>query len=162
MILLGDSITAWNPVKGVVNLGVPGDTTRDILWRLEEIEETHGDEICLMAGVNDVIMGFSREKALENFSSLIWRLKKRFRRVTVISILPIDNIQRNERIECLNREIEKISAEARAEYLDIHSEFMGKDGRIDPRYTTDGIHLSTKGYELLNNKLNLPLLREVF
>ena len=156
MILLGDSITAWNPRRDVVNLGVPGDTTRDILWRVEELKEQQGDEIYLMAGVNDVIMGFSAEKTLENYRTLIFMLKEKFRRVTAISILPVDNICRNEKIEELNKEIEGITLQAQVNYLDIYSEFTGVDGRIDVRYTTDGVHLSSRGYELLNNKLNLP------
>ncbi len=156
MILLGDSITAWNPVKGVVNLGVPGDTTRDMLWRLEEVEEACGDEIYLMAGINDIIMGFSDERILGNDILLIGELKKSFRRLTIISILPVDNIDRNKRIEALNVRIEEIATEAQAGYLDIYSEFLGRNGEIDSRYTTDGIHLSARGYELLNSKLNLP------
>lgn len=156
MILLGDSITAWNPRRGVVNLGVPGDTTRDILWRLEELEECGKDVIYIMAGVNDVIMGFSEEKTMENYSSLIWKLKDRFKRLTVISILPVDNKIRNDRIVSLNRKIEKLALKAQVNYLNIYPEFTGKDGKIDGRYTTDGIHLSTRGYELLNRKLNLP------
>ncbi len=156
MILLGDSIMAWNPVKGVVNLGVPGDTTRDMLWRLEEVEEAFGDEIYLMAGINDIIMGFSDERILGNYILLIDELKKRFRGLTVISILPVDNMDRNKRIEALNVRIEEIATEAQVRYLDIYSEFLGGDGRLDPSYTSDGIHLSTRGYELLNSKLNLP------
>lgn len=156
MILLGDSITAWNPVRGVVNLGVLGDTTRDILWRLEEIEEEREDDIYLMAGVNDVIMGFPDEKILGNYTLLINELKKKFRSLTVISILPVDNMDRNKKIESLNGRIEEIATKAQAGYLDIYSEFLGRDGGIDSRYTTDGIHLSTRGYELLNSKLNLP------
>ncbi len=156
MILLGDSITAWNPVRGVVNLGVPGDTTRDLLWRLEEIEEGREGEIYLMAGVNDVIMGFPDEKILGNYTLLINELKKKFRSLTVISILPVDNMDRNKRIEALNRRIEEVATEAQVRYLDIYSEFLGGDGRLDPSYTSDGIHLSTRGYELLNSKLNLP------
>ncbi len=156
MILVGDSITAWNPVKGVVNLGIPGDTTRDILWRLEEIRKVQGDGVYLMAGVNDVIMGFSDEKILGNYTLLINELKRRFKRIMIISILPVDNIRRNERIEFLNGRIEEMAIEAQVRYLDIYSEFLGSDGRIDARYATDGVHLSTRGYELLNRKLNLP------
>ncbi len=156
MILLGDSITAWNPVRGIVNLGVPGDTTRDILWRLEELEGKQGETLCLMAGVNDVIMGFSEEKTLKNYSSLIWTLKKMFKELTVISILPVDSSVRNERIVSLNRKIEELAIKAQVNYLDIYHELLGRDGKIDVRYTTDGIHLSTRGYELLNKKLNLP------
>jgi len=157
MILLGDSITAWNPRKDAVNMGVPGDTVRDILWRVEDILELTGDEVYLMAGINDIIMGFSEGKILENYTKLVGTLKKNFKRLIVISVLPVDSSSRNEIIRSLNKKIEEITQEAGGEYLDIYQEFTGKDGNIDIKYTTDGVHLSSKGYDLLNTKLTLPL-----
>ena len=157
MILLGDSITAWNPRKDAVNMGVPGDTVRDILWRVEDILEVAGDEVYLMAGINDIIMGFSEGKILENYTKLVGTLKKNFKRLIVISVLPVDSSSRNEIIRSLNKKIEEIGQEAGGEYLDLYQGFTGKAGNIDMKYTTDGVHLSSKGYDLLNTKLTLPL-----
>lgn len=154
--LLGDSITAWNPWKNVINLGVPGDATRDILWRIEEVKTNSKGIVYLMAGVNDILMGISEERSVFNYKKILDELFGSYIKVVVLSILPVagDKV-RNEKIRSLNNKIKRLCSSRGCKYVDIYLNFIDGNEELDYRYTTDGIHLSTKGYEELNRLLDI-------
>ncbi len=93
IIFLGDSITAWNSelknIENSENFGVPGFISRDIVWQLQgDDEETiSGHTVCLMVGVNDIMMGISIEKTLSNIKEIIEMLKKRFEKIIFIETI---------------------------------------------------------------------------
>lgn len=155
-IMIGDSITAWNPKKDVVNYGVPGYCTRDILWRMEEIKVGKDDKVILMMGTNDILMNILDTKIIENYSKILESLMIKSKNIVAFSILPIvgENI-RNERIVSLNEKIESLCAEKEVEFSELSSEFMDKNGRLKSEFTTDGIHLSTSGYKVLNRLIDV-------
>ena len=156
IIFLGDSITAWNSelknIENSENFGVPGFISRDIVWQLQgDDEETiSGHTVCLMVGVNDIMMGISIEKTLSNIKEIIEMLKKRFEKIIFISILPIDNVNMNKNIQRLNENIKNIEG---IEFLDVHNYFLNEHKMIDYKFTTDGAHLSNYGYEILNKEI---------
>lgn len=151
VVFLGDSITAWNPRKDTVNYGVPGDTVRDIFWRIEDIRGEEESWVYLMAGVNDIIMGISEIKTLEYYKKLLIFLKNSCRGVSVVSVLPIaGETEKNLKIISLNKVVTELCMEMDINYIDIYREFLGEEGWLDYRYTTDGVHLSARGYCLLN------------
>lgn len=156
IIFLGDSITAWNSelknIENNENFGVPGFISRDIVWQLQgDDEETiSGHTVCLMVGVNDIMMGISIEKTLSNIKEIIEMLKKRFEKIIFISVLPIDNVNMNKNIQRLNENIKNIEG---IEFLDVHNYFLNEHKMIDYKFTTDGAHLSNYGYEILNKEI---------
>ena len=156
IIFLGDSITAWNSelknIENNENFGVPGFISRDIVWQLQgDDEETiSGHTVCLMVGVNDIMMGISIEKTLSNIKEIIEMLKKRFEKIIFISVLPIDNVNMNKNIQKLNENIKNIEG---IEFLDVHNYFLNEHKMIDYKFTTDGAHLSNYGYEILNKEI---------
>lgn len=153
-VFLGDSITAWNPRKDIVNYGVPGDTVRDIFWRIDDIKGEEESSVYLMAGVNDIIMGISEIKTLEYYKKVLVFLKNSYRRVSVVSVLPIaGEAEKNLKIMSLNKGISDLCMEIGVGYIDVHRGFTNEKGWLDYRYTTDGIHLSAGGYCLLNKEI---------
>ena len=56
-----------------------------------------------------------------------------------------------------NAGILSVCEKTRAGYIDLYSVFVGEDGRMDPKYTNDGLHLLGAGY-LLWASLLRPLL----
>ena len=154
-IVIGDSITAWNPRKDTVNYGVPGDCTRDILWRMEEIKVGKDDKVILMMGINDILMNILDTKIIENYTKILESLITKSKSVVVFSILPIVGEKiRNERIVSLNEKIESLCAEKEVEFVELSSEFTGENGWLKSEFTTDGIHLSTAGYKVLNRMID--------
>lgn len=152
MVIFGDSITAWNPRKDVVNMGIPGDTTRDMLWRIEEIRSLSEKRVVFMGGINDILMGISRERIVENLEKIVDILKTSFSEVILLSILPIQGSEKRKlEIVEINRLIEDMAERKCVGYIGCHSQFSDDRGELRDLYTTDGIHLSTYGYSLLNN-----------
>ena len=92
VILLGDSITEWNPLKHkrIINLGVYGNTTEDIWLRIEDVEEVRGNKVIFKAGVNDVLKKFSLEKSRNYYDKISYTLKNNFEEVIFLSVLPIE------------------------------------------------------------------------
>lgn len=155
-VLLGDSITQWNPIRDrrIVNLGVEGDTTEDILRRIQEVEVANCRKVIFCAGINDILNKFSLEKSCELYRKIIEVLQRNFQEVSLISVLPIENRRRiNMKVRRLNEHIQDIAVGSKVDYLDIHPLFCNGDLNLREEYSTDGIHLSPKGYDILNREI---------
>lgn len=156
IVFLGDSITAWNPhlrkIENSKNLGVPGFASRDIVWQLQGDDEEiiSGHTAVFMAGVNDIMMGYSVERVISNITEIVQMLRKRFERIIIISVLPIDNLSMSDEIRAVNNGIKNLDG---TEYLDVHNLFLNEKNTIDYKLSTDGAHLNTYGYEILNKYL---------
>jgi len=48
----------------------------------------------------------------------------------------------------LNRMLQEVAASTRTRFVDLCPVFLDAGGRLDVRYTTDGLHLHEAGYEL--------------
>ena len=161
-VLLGDSITLWFPAEDLthnrlwLNQGISGDTTAGILNRLSALSPTRPDTIYLMAGINDLIRGETDATILGNFRQIMRRLHQQHpnAQVMVQSILPTQLAKiSNDRIRYLNSQIQAIAQTEGAEYLDIYSKFVDSYGNLRPELTTDGLHLSDRGYEVWQAEL---------
>lgn len=161
-ILLGDSISLWFPPENLthdrlwLNQGISGDTTTGILNRLSALAPTRPDRIYLMAGINDLRRGETDARILTNFRQIIRRLRQQHphAQVVVQSILPTQLAEiPNSRIRDLNGQIQAIAQVEGAEYLDIYSKFINAHGTLRQELTTDGIHLSSLGYQVWRTEL---------
>jgi lysophospholipase L1-like esterase len=53
----------------------------------------------------------------------------------------------NLKIYALNNELEGFCKKTKhLSFLDLHPEFLGNSGEMDPKYTFDGVHLTEAGY----------------
>tara|TARA_A100001015_G_C14766833_1_gene623642 strand:- start:104 stop:607 length:504 start_codon:yes stop_codon:yes gene_type:complete len=74
---IGDSITyagRWSeffPYIRVVNRGVGGDKTSDILSRLDSVLSTEPTKAYLMIGINDINQNVSISNVLENYALIV-------------------------------------------------------------------------------------------
>ncbi|MBD1924253.1 hypothetical protein H6F77_24745 [Microcoleus sp. FACHB-831] len=156
-ILVGDSLTLWFPQEKLpygtlwLNQGISGDNSTGILKRLSAFSQTQPDAIYVLAGVNDLKQGATNEAILSNIRQIIRRLRLNHPRseVVVQSILPtrVSTIS-NIRIRYLNRQIAAIAQQQGASYLDLHSRFTDLEGNLRADLTTDGVHLTRRGYDL--------------
>lgn len=154
-VIVGDSLSQWFPSNRLpnyqlwLNQGISGDTTRGILQRLSDFARTRPDVIYVMAGVNDLKQGYSDNEILWNLQQIVQRLQQAHpqARIVLQSILPTRAPQiPNERIANLNRKLAAIAQRNGAFFLNLHPQFAADDGRMQPEYTTDGVHLTDRGY----------------
>ncbi|MBD2326522.1 GDSL-type esterase/lipase family protein [Alkalinema sp. FACHB-956] len=163
MVMVGDSLSQWYPSDYLpsqdiwLNQGISGDTTRGILQRLDDFSTARPDRIYVMAGVNDVKRGASDREILQNLSKIITRLQRHHPQAEIIvqSILPTRSpMIPNDRIEVLNQHLAQLTAQQGVAFLDLYSQFVDRDGYLQQRLSTDGIHLNLQGYQVWQTALS--------
>jgi lysophospholipase L1-like esterase len=156
-VLVGDSLSMWFPAQKLpigklwLNQGISGDTSTGVLKRLSFFSKTRPDVIYVMAGINDLRNGASDETILRNHRRIIRTLKQSHPESLIIiqSILPTRQPKiANIRIRNLNEELAQIAKEQGVNYLNIHNWFTDSEGNLREDLTTDGLHLSTRGYDV--------------
>jgi lysophospholipase L1-like esterase len=172
-ILVGDSLSMWFPSSGLpggqlwLNQGISGENSSQILNRLEALSVTRPDTIYVMAGTNDLRQGVSDEVILDNIRQIVSQLRQNHPQAQIVveSILPtrlsavttdseVVARFRASRISNLNQQIAAIAKQAGAGYLNLNALFADSQGLLRPDLTTDGIHLSRRGYEVWQDALH--------
>jgi lysophospholipase L1-like esterase len=165
IVMLGNSITAlceWSELfekPNIINRGIVGDGTKDILARLPQITNYHPHKIFLLIGVNDLIF-HSVPNILSNYEAIVIQIKQLTpdSKLYLESVLPIHNSLRrsglrNEDIIELNQGIQKIAAKYQLPYLDLHHKMIDADGALQANLSKDGIHLNAAGYQIFKETL---------
>ncbi|MEY5006029.1 MAG: hypothetical protein RI969_1117 [Verrucomicrobiota bacterium] len=176
VLLVGDSITiqwgaSWAkefPDRKAVNIGIGGDKTQNVLWRLDHggVAGLQPKTIVLMIGNNN--MFFTPETgvdaAAKGVEACARNLREKFpdAELIVAKILPCHAPKNRfyEDILLTNAEIEKLNlgADPKIRVLDLTADFLNPDGTIKQAlYAPDNIHLSPEGYAAYAARLK-PLL----
>jgi lysophospholipase L1-like esterase len=171
LVFLGDSITqswreegkqvwkeVWEPM-GAVNLGVSGDKTQNVLWRLDHgVLASLGREgkkvrsVVLMIGTNN---SNGSENTAEEIAQGIVAIVKRLRRalpqarVLLLAIFPRDEKPSPQREKCSlasSRARYLLREDDHVYYLDIGDYFVDGQGAIAKEVMPDALHLSPAAY----------------
>ena len=173
VLLVGDSITmqwgaAWQKHFGQyksVNIGIGGDKTQNVLWRLDHggVEGLEPRLVVLLIGNNN--MFFTPETgiapAAEGIKVCVQNLREKFTNapVVVVKVFPAHAPGNRfyEDIKKVNAALDKLNLEAdpKVKVLDLWDEMVNADGTIKKElFTSDNIHLTQNGgYELYAGKL---------
>jgi lysophospholipase L1-like esterase len=163
IIWLGDSITdggEWAeffPNKKVLNRGVSADNTFGILNRIREVTNHKPKKIFLLIGINDISKNIPDSIIIINFQRIIDSVKilSPKTKLYVQSILPTNDKFTNfknhqnktEHILAINTALQKMCDNKNCIYVDLYNNFMNAEGKLDEKYTNDGLHLLGAGYE---------------
>lgn len=171
VVFLGNSLTAqgawgeWYPQWPIYNRGIEGDQCHWMLERLEPIQQQHAAVIVLMIGINDLIAA-SPETVLERYGQLVTALRQGSPNTAILvqSLLPVNNSLRqsgidNAAVRKLNQALVALSRESACTYVDLHRHFCDAEGRLNTRFSVDGIHLNGAGYALWRSVLE-PFLEQ--
>lgn len=166
IVMLGDSITrgvSWNEFVGekVVGRGVAGNTTKNIINRLNQVTEIKPDQVIILAGINDFARlitekdaNNAKKRVVNNYRKILNTIRKDSPDTEIImqSILPVNrNIKFyfykniNNKIKETNQELENLAYEYDIKFINLFDYFY-KDGDLIPEYTHDGLHLTAEGY----------------
>jgi lysophospholipase L1-like esterase len=164
VLMLGDSLIEWGdwdtllPDYHILNRGVAGEEVEGLSVRLaaETTDAEAVDFILIMAGTNNLLMGNLFFPAI--FSTMLIRLKQLCPQSTVIvnGILPMDTTGLNTTtINKVNRELEQIAADTDCCFLDLDASYSAHCLPITkPCFMNDGVHLSTRGYQVWARAIN--------
>ena len=179
VLLVGDSITiqwgdSWKkhfPELKAVNIGIGGDKTQNVLWRLDHggVDGLEPKVIVLMIGNNN--MFFTPETgvdaAAKGIEICVKNLREKFPNAALVlaKILPAHapGVPFYEDIKKTNAALDtlKIESDAKVRVLDLWADFVNADGTQKTElFTQDHIHLSPAGYAVYAAKLK-PILKSL-
>jgi lysophospholipase L1-like esterase len=164
LIFIGDSITqGWeNAGKNVwaehyskrnaVNLGIGGDRTQHVLWRLDNgnIDGIKPKLAVLMIGTNNSNSNTS-EQIAAGVKLIVEKLRTKLpdTKVLVLGIFPRgpnkDDAKRKVN-EGANEIIQKLADDRMVYYQDIGPKFLADDGTLSREVMPDLLHLNEKSY----------------
>jgi len=168
VVFLGDSITrgwttkapeVWKTQFGdlkPLNLGLPGDQTQNILWRLEHgaLEELEPEVVVLLAGVNNLLLGeHTAEETATGIEAVVRRVHEQTpsAKVLLLGVLPAfapeSDVRRS--IQRTNAILAQKAEGMEAEYLDIGKNLVGKDNAVSQEIMPDSLHPEAAGYEVI-------------
>lgn len=161
-VFLGDSITAHAPwgelFAAVLNRGIPGNTTQDVLNRLDEIVARQPRCVVLLIGINDLLQGRSPDAVATSVATIVAHISAGApnTQLTLISTLPLREASfpevKNKSIRELNHRLAALARPPKIRFVDVFDAFVDGDGQLQSELTYDGIHLLPSGYWLLRDR----------
>jgi beta-glucosidase len=174
LIFIGDSITqgwegagkeAWAKhyaPRKAVNLGIGGDRTQHVLWRLDNgnLEGIKPKVAVVMIGTNNSGSDSAAHIA-DGITAIVKKLRTKLpeTKVLLLGVFPRGektNAQREKLIE-VNQTVAKLDDGKSVYYLDIGQNLMNPDGTIFKEVMPDFLHLSPKGYEIWAASIEVKL-----
>ncbi len=153
--MLGDSITEYGdwtdmlPGRVVLNRGIRGDTTSDVLARLDEALSHGAGQLYLMVGINDIIKRTPVDDAASNVEKILLRARAVVPAVTLQSVLPVaaplDDSRINPEVKSFNQITSNSAKQAGAAYLDLWPAIT-PTGVLSQQFAFDGLHPSPAAY----------------
>ncbi len=137
----------------VANFGIAGDTTQGVLWRLRhgEGEGYKLKAIMLMIGTNNTGRN-SPPEIMMGVADIVFELRKDFpdAKILLLGIFPRSDPASKVRaqIDEINRIISALHDNQHVFYRDSGLKFLAADGSIPKDIMSDGLHPTSKGYEI--------------
>ena len=167
LIFIGDSITqAWESVgrrvwtkyygeRNAVNLGISGDRTENVLWRLDNgnIKGIAPKAAVIMIGTNNTGRNPNTpSEIVDGITEIISKLRKKLpkMKILLLDIFPRGQTFNNQRgnIAQVNQTVRKLHDGEHVHYLAIGHHFLEANGSLDRKIMPDFLHLSPRGYEI--------------
>lgn len=179
LVFIGDSITqGWEgegravwakryAPRKAVNLGIGGDRTQHVLWRLD-----HGNLDGIKPKVAVVMIGTNNsngndhtaEEIAAGVKAIVARVREKTpdTKVLLLAVFPRGEGPgpQREKLAKVNELIKPLDDGKVVRYLDIGPKFMDSQGNIPGEVMPDHLHLSAKGYEIWGEAME-PLLAEM-
>src|SRR5262249_54477836 len=158
----GDSLTAaapWNeifPKVQVANRGIDGDTTDDILLRMDTILSVSPNKALIMVGINEILHGVSLHSVFQNYREIVKRLQQAGVTVIIQSTLECSKDVCGDRVyqvRNLNKQLEDFAKGNNIVFLDINAGLSNSNDGLLSEYSYDGIHLLPNGYVKWSEKI---------
>lgn len=171
LMVFGDSITQYWAANHRENLlkhfndyrvetyGIAGDTTVDLLWRMNHGEFAGNPAVVvILIGSNDVFRNTTDDAIVENIDQIIQSVALRSpnSNILLLGVLPRATEKVATDMRCVNKAI-KLNSLLAARYnnrktirfLDVGKKFQNKDGTVNHALMPDYIHPNVQGYDII-------------
>lgn len=171
MVFLGDSITYEWSTKGAevweryygdrraLNLGVGGDRTEHVLWRLDHgaLDGLSPRLVVLLIGTNNMVQKddppHTSQELADGVAAIVQRLRTKLpqAKILVLGTFPRGRGPKHRlrpKIAAANELMRPLADNPAVSFLDISAAFIEPDGKISPELMGDFLHLTAAGYEI--------------
>ena len=174
IVFAGDSITEFFALKKylgrdfpLVNRGIAGT---DSVWLLEHLKEQVLDlepsKLAIMIGINDIGRAYPIHDIVNRISDIVMAVRQEslFTEIYLLSVLPVSErpehsskvkIRNNATVRELNQQLAVLPG---VTYVDLYDYLTDAQGQLNDTYTTDGLHLSPQGYQVLAEPIKKEIL----
>lgn len=171
LIFIGDSITqGWEGAgkavwaekyakRNAVNLGIGGDRTQHVLWRLDNgnIEGIKPKLAVIMIGTNNSGSNTS-EQIADGITAIVKKLREKLpeTKILLLGIFPRgvdDNDAKRKVNKGANEIVAKLADGKMVEYLDIGPKFLDDKGVLSKEVMPDLLHLNPASYQTWANSI---------
>lgn len=156
-LFTGDSIVeGFNTEKllhgfNIINKGVSGSTTKDLLLRIDGDIVSKPSKIFILIGTNDIAQ-CKNDELIPNIKKIILKIKAKLPEsyLEFNSILPTrDNYPRpNKIIDDINYSLKETVKNSGADFFDLNVLMKDDSGKLKAEFTDDGLHLTDEAYKL--------------
>ncbi len=173
LVFLGDSITqgwlerakkTWqehfSKYRPMV-MGIGGDQTQNVLWRIEhgELDGIEPDDLVLLVGINNLDRGgFGAEETARGVEAVVSKITDKLphTRILLMALLPTgrqapDPLAR--KIRETNHRLQTVAQARGLAFVDVSARFATADGSIQRGLMLDDLHPSSEGYEILATEI---------
>jgi lysophospholipase L1-like esterase len=172
-IFLGNSITEggnWQDLlgdKSFINRGIGGDVTFGVIQRLDDIITRKPSKLFILIGINDISKDFPDAVIINNYKTILQTLKTKTpsTKIYIQSLLPLNpaykrfpqHYDKVDHVLSVNKQLQELAVHENVFFINLYPLFLDKFGRMEEKYTYDGLHLNAEGYKvwaafLKNNK----------
>ena len=146
----------------ILTMGVSGELTGEMAMRLQQdVIAHHPDYVVILGGSNDLGWNARPEAVMRNLTLLYERCRAAGIQqipVTVPSILGFDRLIPPRKV--LNQMIQEYAQRHQLPCVDLFTATADPGtGELLQRYSNDGLHLTTEGYQLLAELLDEEVFR---
>ena len=167
IVFFGDSITEGYNVKEfydefrVVNSGISGNTTEDLINRIDrDLYDYNPSAVIIQIGTNDLRVSIKDEEIISNIKKIIKGIRKNRKNASILveSIYPLnrdmdteywDGVNEdynNKHIIKLNKDIKKLCKIEHIKYIDVYTSLLDDNKNLKEVYSKEGLHLTDLGY----------------
>ena len=155
VVLLGDSITwagKWEsrfPGVRIVNRGIPGYKTANVLSEMDATIALRPKKAFLMIGINDLLGMAPVDQVYDGTVAIVRRLQAAEIPVVMLATLECSRkscVQAVDWVRELDRKLEAFARAQKIPYIDLNPKITDPDRGLLPDYTWDGLHLSEPAY----------------
>ena len=156
--------------RNAANFGWGGDTTQNILWRLQngELDGVSPKVIVLQAGTNNLPATGSADntkvdEVVTGIKAIIGVCQQQAPSAAIVltGVFPrSQNTSLKEAIEQINTQLRKLDDGKRIRFLNINDRLADREGKLLPGISKDGLHLEAKGYDIWAEALQ-PILTDL-
>lgn len=176
IVMLGDSITEmyslqeFFPDKQMYNRGISGNTTREVLTRLDRnVINIMPSQIFIQIGVNDLAKNGDNAitNAYNNTVKIIEHLQNELpdTKIIVVSLFPVNRkksktatiftmqARNNIRISNLNNKLNNYCYTNNITFIDVYTHLLDENKNLRKDFTIEGLHLNFNGYKVVSQVL---------